>query len=312
MLNRTLVCALLVPALGLLDPAFAGADGGEVSVLAAMEEGDYGADSNSRIDSVTARYAGGDRFHLRLELPWLRLVTREDLILVGGGSGGGGAVSGKIARHGQDDRGNGQAEDPGQNPGAGQSLVLQPAEARLPAEPEVRRRTASGIGDLRAGFGYRLSGGGSQLHRIDLGLEAKVPTADETDGLGTGEWDLRLGASGQYRLWSASLFAGGGWTTYGDPPGLRLEDGLDLYAGVESQPFAGLLVASIWLSTAQELVAGAGARSTLGLELSGAGRIGWLVRLTAGLGGPGSDHSVGFGLTLGVDSVLRGPVGVHR
>lgn len=77
---------------------------------------------------------------------------------------------------------------------------------------------ASGPGDLYLHAGRRLvpeTGGGLSVYGT---AAVKLPTADEDDGLGTGESDAGLFMSVRQRWGSWHLSAFGGFTLIGDPP----------------------------------------------------------------------------------------------
>ncbi|MDQ7088600.1 MAG: hypothetical protein Q9Q13_12425 [Acidobacteriota bacterium] len=160
----------------------------------------------------------------------------------------------------------------------------------------------SGVGDLRVALSRRLVGGGVRLFRVDGGVELKVPTADETRGLGTGEWDLRIFAGGAYRFWSATGFAGVGYSRLGDPAWVDLENIYDGWIGVETDPVAGgRLTVSAWLEGRQAVVAGAADYAALGLGVETTGRRRWRAAVLRGLGDGAQDLSVIVGLAWGLN-----------
>lgn len=104
-----------------------------------------------------------------------------------------------------------------------------------PGVPE----TNSGLGDLvLRGSYYLLSEGDEAPFDLNLTGKIKLPTADESRGLGTGEFDAGAGLE-----FARSLT--GGFTGYfdvyytaiGDPPGLELEDRVSFDLGL-STPLA--------------------------------------------------------------------------
>lgn len=85
-------------------------------------------------------------------------------------------------------------------------------------------RTTSGLGDIVARASYSLLQETSSAVGLDVGARVKFGTADEAEGLGTGETDLSLQADLYKPLGAAMLFATLGYRWYGDPPGIELRD----------------------------------------------------------------------------------------
>lgn len=87
-----------------------------------------------------------------------------------------------------------------------------------------RRDSAAGLGDLVAAATYAaLYDPGAQLG-LDLTAKVKAATADEDEGLGTGEHDFAVLVEAYKTFDRTTLFAGVGHHWLGDPPGLRLND----------------------------------------------------------------------------------------
>lgn len=267
---------------------------GEFSALGSYESGDYGTGEDSATQKFLLRFVTGDEFQFRIDVPFLRAETSAGFVRLPGG------VS--------PDRGRFQ-QGGGGSPGGGGGMALP---ALLDEEPVIESDTVwtSGLGDVEVALARRLLGGGVKVFRLDAAVSAKVPTADDADYLGTGEWDYRLGLAGEYRFWSATGFGGAGWTLYGDPDGYDLEDGMDLYLGVESDPvFDGRALVSGWIETRQEIVAGAGARTVAGLALRTLGRRSWRLGGRIGLSDAAEDFALTFGVSWGVStgaSAVRG------
>lgn len=247
------------------------------------------------------RLGWGDRIQLRAEIPWLSLD--------GGGArtpGGLGPVS-PTAPRGNGGGGNGPSPGPG--PGGGPSpLTLGAAAEGADAEPS----SASGLGDLRLAASYRLAGGGAKLYRLDLGAAVKVPTADEEEGLGTGETDVRLGVSGEYRFWSLTLFGGLGYNWMGDPAGLELEDVPDVYVGLESLPLGDRVLISGWLEGHPEIEPGTGDYAAVGVGARTLGRVRFELLAAAGLTDASEDFSIALGVSFGLRPPVAGPGGARR
>ncbi len=92
----------------------------------------------------------------------------------------------------------------------------------------------------------------------------------------------------------------------GDPEWVELNDVLDIYVGLESEPIADRIVISGWLETSEVVVAGYGARSALGLGIRGTGKTGWRAQLGVGLSGAAEDVSLLVGASFGVSTPAIG------
>jgi len=94
----------------------------------------------------------------------------------------------------------------------------------LQSESGTTRQTENGIGDIIVRAGAVLfpeSAGGFTLNGS---LAIKLPTADETKGLGTGETDYGAFASAQQRLGAFKLLLTTGYLIIGNPPGLDYQN----------------------------------------------------------------------------------------
>lgn len=265
------------------------ARGAELSLFGGFTSGDYGTGIESDTQATLLRCVTGDRWQGRVEVPWLRVRTTETVVRSG---------IGPIPK------GSGK----GQNPGASLSGSSQPPTT---SQDSTVEHWTTGIGDVRLGGYVRVLGGGVKVFRLDTGLEVKAPTADEQEYLGTGEWDYRAVVSGEYQFWSASVFGAVGWNALGDPAWVELEDALDLIAGAESEPLFDRLIVSGWLEGNQEVVAGTGNRSALGIGLRSVGRWRWRALATVGLTDAAEDFALAIGLSVGVEPPKTGLGGLR-
>lgn len=82
----------------------------------------------------------------------------------------------------------------------------------------------SGLGDLYAGASYAFG----QVGPVNLGFTGrlKLPTADETRGLGTGETDFYGQLDLSRTFGACTPFASVGWRVLGDSAAYQLQDGL--------------------------------------------------------------------------------------
>jgi len=81
-----------------------------------------------------------------------------------------------------------------------------------------RRKTQAGLGDIVLSATYAVH------HGVDLTGKLKLPTADETRGLGTGEVDIALLADAYQGFGRVTGFAGLGYHILGDAPGQPLNN----------------------------------------------------------------------------------------
>lgn len=98
----------------------------------------------------------------------------------------------------------------------------------LPVPAEQRRRTDEvGFGDLVfRGRYYALDDAGpdSVVPALTPFLKVKAPTADESKGLGTGEWDVGFGLEFDKQFREFFILGDVSYTFMGDPPGQHLRD----------------------------------------------------------------------------------------
>ena len=84
------------------------------------------------------------------------------------------------------------------------------------------RRTVSGWGDVTASASYKAIARDNLL--VELGAGIKLPTADESKGLGTGETDYAVQTDVYLPMGAGGPFVTLGYRWYGDPPGLELRN----------------------------------------------------------------------------------------
>jgi len=290
-------------------PGFAA--GGEVFVLGGYTSGSYGTETDSTAAETRLVFVTGDAFQFRADLSFLKVDSE-----IGVRPGPGGPVPGRPHN------GMGGPDDPNGPGGGGNSTSSRgagelgwPADSSMfvdETEPIFEPISSSGLGDMRLSVSHNLLGGGTKLYRLDGAVSVKAPTASEADGLGTGQWDARVGVNTEYRFWSATGFAGAGWNYYGDPDWGELKDGVDGYVGVESEPLGGRVVLSGWLEGNPEVVQGVGSRAAIGLGFRTLGRTRWRLMSTFGLTDAAEDFSLVFGASFGVKTPTVGTRGARR
>lgn len=193
------VALFLSPGLALADDEFT------LSVGVNYSSGEYGSDTSTDITTVpvTARYDTGN-WSFRASLPWTR-------------------ISG----------------DPNVLPGTGPVLNLNPlGRGRVGLAPDEQdgdfgstRGTASGVGDLTLRAGYTFASKGPVF--AELSAIAKVATADEDKGLGTGASDYGLALDLFREVGSATVFGGVSYMMLGESDFIDADDvfGFNVGAG---------------------------------------------------------------------------------
>jgi hypothetical protein len=265
--------------------------GTDLTVTGERRTGDYGTGSSQDSHSVALVLVHGGRVQFHAYLPALHLETTGSTVWTGLGPA---PVPPGGNRERNGNGGNRQGTENGSgNRGRGSAA---PAVAADPLVGSGSVTTAvSGVGDLRVGVGGRLLGKPAGLYRLDADLTLKAPTADEEKGLGTGEWDARIGFLGERRFWTFTAFGSLGWTRFGDPGWADFNDAMDFFGGVESEPLGPGLLVSGWLDANSEVYPGAGERLVVGGTVRTARRSSWKVSVFAGL----TDAAEDFGFALG-------------
>ena len=166
--------------------------------------------------------------------------------------------------------------------------------------PEV---TNSGVGDLVLKGSYYLFSENKKIP-FDLNLTAKikVPTADDTKGLGTGEFDtgaglefaksLRSGFTGYLDIY---------YTAIGDPPGFDLEDRVSFDAGFSRLLAPGWTMSAFYEESTPLLKSNSNLRDFLvSFEFKADSRTRVFFGATVGL----TDTSPDYGLSAGASFLL--------
>ena len=106
-------------------------------------------------------------------------------------------------------------------------------------------------------------------------------------------------------MWSATLFAGAGWSRLGDPWWGELNEIADLYVGLESEPLGERWILSGWVAGAQEAVDGVGGMLNLGAGFRKSGRFRWYGQVLYGISDASSDLAVTAGISFGSEMTRR-------
>ena len=193
MMKRT----ALVGALLLVAGAAHAEDGFSLGVGVDYSTGDYGTDTTTEILSVpvTAKLNAGN-WTYKASVPWLRVEG-----------------------------------DPNVVPGLGSLVNLNPRGRGRGGigDPEAAETgSASGLGDLRLAATYSFAGGALG---VDVTGNAKIATADEDKGLGTGANDYGVALDLYREFGGTLLFGGAGYTLLGDSAYIDVDSVLNANAG---------------------------------------------------------------------------------
>ncbi len=290
---------------------------GEIFLLGGFTQASYGTDTDTDAQAARLTFVTGDKYQFRADIGFLRKQLGAPIPsgqgpVPGkprGPHGSGSQVSGQISSNSSNISGSASSQDGNGSGGSGDSSALDDPIQDPPTI--VEDEWVSGLGDIRLAGSRRMMGGGAKLFRLDLGAQVKIPTADPDEGLGTGEWDAYLGVTSEYRFWSATGFGGFGWNYLGDPEWETLNDVVEGYIGLESEPLGGRVILSGWVEGNPEVIDGLGSRAAIGFGLRTLGKIRWRLLSTVGLTDAAQDFTILFGASFGVKTPTvgtRGPV----
>lgn len=264
-MKRTLLFAAAAAAAGcLLAGTVQAADGLTLGIGTDYSTGDYGSDTTTTIWSVpvTARFATGD-WTFKATLPWTRVSGDPNVL----------PAIGRVVNVNPHGRGRGQQGGP-------------------PPVDEAASGSAAGIGDLTL-QATRSFDTGSPLG-LDLTAKAKVATADEDKGLGTGANDYGL-AIDLYRAYGATtVFGGAGYMWLGDSDFIDVDAVADANLGFSRSMASGGSIGLVydWRAAATD---GFDDRSELtgfyGVDAGASGRVQF--HATRGLSDGSPDWAVG-------------------
>jgi hypothetical protein len=209
MRKTLLLTALLITATGVHAE-----DGARVGLGVDYASGTFGTGIDTRILQVplTASVHRG-AWSFKASVPWMRVDGASNVVP------GLGAVpnSGLIGRGGLLPIGGG-APDTG-------------------TDPVPQDSAASGIGDLTLAATYAVPIGNAA--GINLSGNAKIATADESRGLGTGANDVGVAVDAWRNVGAATLFGGAGYTRLGESPYVDVDAVANASAGMSVATGAG-------------------------------------------------------------------------
>lgn len=175
--------------------------------------GDYGGDPvDTKISAVpfTVSYKTTN-WTFKGSTSWLEI--EGDGRVIGGGDGG--IVLGNEERGNANNNGRGNGNSGGNSSGN---------TGEDPVETQPVSSTESGMGDVWLSATYAVPPLPSELGYLDLTGKIKLPTADEEDGLGTGETDYTLQADYFKPLGKFTPYATLAYKIKGDPSGVDLKN----------------------------------------------------------------------------------------
>lgn len=201
-------------ALTVLTPSLVFADGWKFSSGIDYSSGDYGADKDTDILYIpfSGSYKSGP-WTGKVTVPWIRIEGP------GGVTGGGDGVV--VIKP---------------NKGRGKGTTTTTTTARSTTSTE------SGLGDVWASLKYEVESFPLELGYLDVTGKIKFPTADEDDGLGTGEMDYTLQVDYAKPLGRLTPLLSVTYKIKGDPSGVDLDNVWYVSAGTDWQMKQGLNV----------------------------------------------------------------------
>lgn len=177
---------------------------------AAYLTGDFGTDTTTDVYVLSPRFRWFlPRAEFRVTIPFLYLSNSGNVTLIAGQPASG------------QDGSSSTPAGPGTQAGG-------PGASRI----RFREEFASGLGDvLLQGEAFFVTGTSTRPWFTGL-LKAKLPTADEDQGLGTGEADVEVGLDLIQPLGDRSLLLSAGYARVGDLPDFNLDDIVRVGAGM--------------------------------------------------------------------------------
>lgn len=189
-------------------PAALGADSDptwQVSSSAFYSSGDFGTTTTTKSlyvpFTIKRLFENGS---LALTIPYVSIESDGSVTFIGG------------EPQGQNRRRRGRGSSGSGSGGSGGSNIPGIAPTRT---------TRSGLGDIILSGRYFVLDEGDWLPSVAATGFVKFPTADENEGLGTGEYDGGLGAElAKFLTNDLVLYLDGGYTFIGSPPGTSLNN----------------------------------------------------------------------------------------
>jgi hypothetical protein len=202
------------------------ADGFSASIGGDYSTGKYGSSDKTNVFYMpfSAKYETG-AFTYNLTIPWLRVTGPGDIIpsgLGGSGDSGGGGTSITTCT---EISGNGLNSGPGGGRNKVCTTTPTGGGGGGGASTTTRARTTeSGIGDIIAAATYNAIDGGDNGFVVDFTGRIKLPTASESNGLGSGKTDYAVQVNVDKNFGAPYVSAGIGYKVLGEPDGVSFDN----------------------------------------------------------------------------------------
>ena len=234
----------------------------KLTALPEYSEGKYGTGHTTQILDVPFRveWSATDRLDLSLTIPYVWLRGRGDITIVGG-----------------------------------RAVARRRAVTRRPGQVT----TADGLGDILAELDYTLLEEQDLVPDLTPFVEIKFPTADASRGLGTGEFDEKIGAYVTKKVgerWITHVDVS--YTFVGSPPRTSLRNFFEWSVGL-SFDATGLFRLSGYVDGATAV--SKGEQNPLDLRLVGEYKLTKHIQLTAGASAGLSHSSPDFSVLAGIE-----------
>ncbi|GAB6063397.1 transporter [Deferrisoma palaeochoriense] len=214
-----------------------------------VQTGDYGTGETTDAWSVTvqARYRPAPRWSLEVSVPYLYQSASTTTTTAGG-----------MRFDVESDR---------RSPATGGSAVMD-SRRHGAGNVDTVTEAQEGLGDVAVGVSYSLIEESDAVPEIRVSADVKVPTADERKNLGTGEWDLEVGAEAAKILGDWDLFGSARYVFQGESEAFGLRDFGAIEAGLGRfvTDVAEVWTSVFWASAPSEY-AGPSAEVRLGLDV---------------------------------------------
>lgn len=220
----------------------------QVGVAPSYFSGNYGTDTTTTITYlpliIRRLFQDGD---ISLTVPYVSITSNGAVTLVGG-------VPNRTSKSGTSGNGNSGSGGSGSGGGGGQGQGS--SKEKRPGNVLPSKTTDSGIGDLVLRARYYVIEERAYLPLVAATGRVKFPTADESRGLGTGQFDEGVGLEFSKQLTEQIIgFADVGYTIIGKPDNVPLRNQWNYALGV-GYSFTRNLLGSVYYEEYRALISG--------------------------------------------------------